>query len=109
MRGNGVEGGSGGAAAGDDDDEDAQTFADLFWDTFHGLGWEVPPTSATGWTFMFELTGPANRVVVQHDAAGLTLLGARHRVSGKEVGPDAALALAQREYAVRVGRAACGR
>ena len=101
MRGNGVDDG---AAT----DGDGQTFEELFWDTFRTHGWEVPASAAAGWTFMFELTGPANQVVVQHSTPQLALLGARHRVSGKELGPDAAQAMAQRAYEVG-GRLGCGR
>lgn len=59
-------------------------FSDYFWQTFgtkHG-GFEC---SKSGMCFLFELMGPANRVVVQHAEPRLVLLGARVRESGEEL------------------------
>jgi hypothetical protein len=66
------------------------TFADLFWQTMaqqddHWL--PLRPDSRVidpDLTLVFELTSPYNRVVVQYDQPRLTLLAARHRVTGKE-------------------------
>lgn len=60
-------------------------FADLFWETlglYLGEDWDAPPWEAADWCYLFELTTPHNRVVVNHLHAGLTLLGIRDRVSG---------------------------
>jgi hypothetical protein len=60
-------------------------FAALFWETlglYLGEDWEIPPWESSDWCYLFELTTPQNRVVVNHQAASLTLLGVRDRVSG---------------------------
>jgi hypothetical protein len=54
---------------------DGTTFADLFWRTFHAMRYQVPIN--IGRCYMFELTSPLNRVVVEHRKDTLTLLGAR--------------------------------
>jgi hypothetical protein len=66
------------------------TFGDYFWDTFPGGIERFPwPWSDAGrYCFIFELTGPLNRVVVPHAHAGLTLLGARDMETGEEVRPQ---------------------
>lgn len=38
-------------------------------------------------TYMFELTTPANRIVVEYEGYGITLLAARKTASGKELNP----------------------
>lgn len=53
------------------------TFADLFWRTFQDVGYKVPHTMWSGVTFIFELTTPYNRVVVNHGHSDLILLGSR--------------------------------
>jgi hypothetical protein len=53
------------------------TFADLFWETFHDKHYTVPEPLWSGVTFIFELTSPYNRVVVNHAFSDLKLLGAR--------------------------------
>lgn len=63
------------------------TFAALFWRTLAGY---LPPESfaetvgdgGTGWSYLFELTSPHNRVVVAHTEARLTLFGARNLETG---------------------------
>jgi hypothetical protein len=50
------------------------TFKDLFWKTWAGR----PLPRDVGRCFFFELTGPLNRVVVQHRESKLTLLGGRN-------------------------------
>jgi hypothetical protein len=60
-------------------------FAALFWETlglYLGEDWETPPWESANWCYLFELTTPHNRVVVNHLQAGLTLLGIRDRASG---------------------------
>ncbi len=62
------------------------TFEQLFWDTYLKMGaYNHPPASHC---FYFELTSPLNRIVVPHAEAKLTLLGARHIDSQKEMGPE---------------------
>jgi hypothetical protein len=61
-------------------------FAALFWETlglYLGEDWETPPWESSDWCYLFELTTPQNRVVVNHQAASLTLLGIRDRSSGQ--------------------------
>lgn len=64
------------------------TFRELFWRTFDGMGAKLPPIGV-GWCFSFELTGPLNRIVVQHKSDKLTLLAARSLVDQSEVSPFA--------------------
>jgi T4 RnlA family RNA ligase len=66
------------------------TFAKLFYDAAHRH--EMWPTAeAEEYTFLFELTGPFNRIVVQHHESSVTLLAARHTQTGQEIHPvDAA-------------------
>jgi len=64
------------------------TFAALFWQTlglYLGEDWDTPPWESPDWCYLFELTTPQNRVVVNHQAASLTLLGVRDRLSGQWV------------------------
>ena len=63
-------------------------FAPLFWETlglYLGEDWDTPPWENPDWCYLFELTTPHNRVVVNHLTASLTLLGVRDRVSGQWV------------------------
>lgn len=60
-------------------------FAALFWETlglYLGEDWETPPWQDTDWCYLFELTTPHNRVIVNHLQASLTLLGVRDRATG---------------------------
>ena len=84
------------------------TFAALFWETlglYLGEDWETPPWENANWCYLFELTTPHNRVIVNHLTAGLTLLGIRDRVTGQWVKTsDAAMARVVppvREYALQ--------
>lgn len=64
------------------------TFAELFWQTlglYLGEDWDTPPWENSDWCYLFELTTPQNRVVVNHLTASLTLLGVRDRASGQWV------------------------
>lgn len=58
------------------------TFKDYFWRTWSGR--ELPEWSGIGDVFIFELTGPLNRVVVPHQEARLTLLAVRNVTTGRE-------------------------
>lgn len=53
------------------------SFHDLFWATFTDMGYKVPDVMWSSVTFIFELTTPYNRVVVDHKKSSLKLLGAR--------------------------------
>lgn len=63
-------------------------FADLFWKTL-GMSRELFKGDKLdeGVTFMFELTTPMNKVVVQHKDSKVTFLGARWRDTGEEIPP----------------------
>lgn len=66
----------------------AYTFAELFWETlgiYLGEDWDAAPWESADWCYLFELTTPHNRVIVNHLTAGLTVLGVRDRVSGQWV------------------------
>ncbi len=68
--------------------DSAFTFAELFWETlglYLGEDWDTAPWESPDWCYLFELTTPHNRVIVNHLTAGLTLLGVRDRVSGQWV------------------------
>ncbi len=57
------------------------TFAEYFWSTFRAQGGKLPPPGYhRELVFSFELMGPMNRVVVEHVAPWLRLLGVRERV-----------------------------
>lgn len=63
------------------------TFADYFWQVlrtrYAAPMFDAAPTYPwTAFTWLFELTGPLNRVVVPHAEAKLTLLGARSTSTG---------------------------
>lgn len=77
-----------------------RTFAALFWETWKASQCVLPGDEAKGVTFLMELTSPWNRIVVQHKASGLTLLGAR-RTSGEWLHLDAASALLRTVRPVR--------
>ena len=75
-------------ASGPVGDNSEMTFAALFQQTlglYLGEDWDTPPWESTDWCYLFELTTPQNRVVVNHLTAGLTLLGVRDRASGSWV------------------------
>lgn len=60
------------------------TFAELFWETYKSMGYELPMISQNGFTFIFELTSPYNRIVVPYRKAQLTLIGIRNNLTQKE-------------------------
>lgn len=65
-----------------------KTFASYFWETF-GAQTDGTLPFTDRYCFMFELTGPLNRIVVPHMKAHITLLGARDMETGEEVPPQA--------------------
>lgn len=72
----------------------AGTFADLFWETWRGLGYELPSFQ---WNvcFMFELMTPHNRIVCRHSSPRIVLHGARGLDTLAEHDPE--------DFAVRYG------
>jgi hypothetical protein len=68
------------------------TMADLFWRTFHDLGYVLPPTDVDR-CYMLELLTPHNRIVVQHAAARLVLHGVRRMSDLAELPPESAAGL----------------
>lgn len=77
----------------------ADKFSAYFWRTFWDGGltlpnlWNTHP--AQDHCFFFELTGPANRIVVVHERPSLTLLGARNVRTMQEIPASAAADLFQ--------------
>jgi len=70
------------------------TFKDLFWETFKKEQYGVNGLNLNT-TYMFELTSPFNRVVVDHKESHLTLIGVRNNKTLEEfptsvvsLGPD---------------------
>jgi hypothetical protein len=75
--------------AGGDVNGSGMIFADYFWSTFLDSGLSTPLGRASqAWCFLFELTGPHNRIVVPHQTASLTLLAARNRETGEYMLPE---------------------
>ncbi len=60
-------------------------FSDYFWECFNKQELQLP--FYTDYCYMFELTGPLNRVVIPHEQASITLLGARNVITQKELLP----------------------
>lgn len=61
------------------------SFAELFWRTWLERCYPLPSSINQNYTFMFELTGPLNRVIVAHDRANIKLIGVRGNGSGVEL------------------------
>lgn len=61
------------------------TRAELFWQTWHAHGYQLPQD--TEHCYMFELTTPKSPVVVRYAADALALIGVRHLPSGAEGDP----------------------
>lgn len=61
----------------------AKPFMQLFWETWHRKQFVLPVYH--GFTWMFELTSPLNRIVVPHQEHDLSLIGMRSIWSGNEV------------------------
>jgi RNA ligase len=72
------------------------SFADLFWQTFHSNKYQLP--TQTNLTYLFELCGPANRVVCVYPEPRLVLLGARDRTNGDDYSPTEASSLLLNDY-----------
>lgn len=64
----------------------SRTFADVFWETWKGLGYRLPEEA--GHTFMFELCTPFNRVVVPYQERRLVLHGVRCARTFREERPE---------------------
>ncbi len=64
----------------------SKLFSELFWDTWNELGYEYPKN--TNYTYIFELTGPSNQVIVPHKSSHIYLIGARDINTLKEVSID---------------------
>lgn len=62
------------------------TFEELFWQTFNKMKLELPNSPELN--FIWELTGPKNRVVVNYPDEQLTLIGVRNRNTGEELSLD---------------------
>jgi hypothetical protein len=63
------------------------TFGELFWECFKKQG--MSTDGLFSWyTYIFELTSPFNRVVVDYKESYLTLIGVRNLQTLKEVHPD---------------------
>lgn len=71
--------------------DESVTFKDLFWRTFHDLGYQLPAPSFAvhpyKMTFMFELLCPENKIVVDHEKPRLVLHGVRDLFTYKEYPP----------------------
>ena len=61
------------------------TFGELFWDTFYKN--YIINDLPNGLTYIFELTSPYNKIIVNHKDSKLTLLGVRDPFSGVEYEP----------------------
>lgn len=62
---------------------EGMTFGSLFWETWDRMGWMRPESEGveSGYSYMFELCCPENRVVVPHTERRLLLHGARNLVT----------------------------
>lgn len=80
------------------------TFADYFWQTARLQCGDGPFVLADiRWCYYFELTGPLNRIIVQHDAPRLTLLGARNMLTQQEASVEDAHEILMAPAIPRVG------
>ena len=64
--------------------DDPRTFAELFWDTWKELGYELPSDILSDYTFMFELMTPFNRIIIPHKESRIVLHGMRDKCNDKE-------------------------
>lgn len=62
------------------------TFQELFWKTWHELGYEMPQNKNL--SYAFELCTKYNRIVVKHEKPRIVFLGARDNEYGYEVFTD---------------------
>ena len=77
-----------------DQEEGIRSFGDLFYRAGGSLLEELQETEVfrKGYTYIFELTSPYNRVVVPHKDIRITLIGVRDNDSGEEIDPVITLA-----------------
>jgi hypothetical protein len=67
-----------------------RSFAEYFWQTFeldYGRLEKEDPQGISDLCFFFELTGPLNQIVIRHEEAQVTLLGARSTLTDAEFCP----------------------
>lgn len=62
-----------------------RTFAQAFWDTYLQHGYPHLTRDCAYFTFMFEFTSPANRVVVRQRQSRIRVIGARSIQDGSEL------------------------
>lgn len=62
-----------------------RSFASLFWEIWDAKKYRLPSEMYESCTFMFELTSPFNRVVVQNTDSTVRLIGVRNNLSGLEL------------------------
>lgn len=60
------------------------SFAELFWQTWQSQLYQLP-FGRHDLTFVFELTGPLNQIVVQYAVSSISLLAVRSRSTGLEL------------------------
>ena len=60
------------------------SFSELFWGTFHDLGYNKSQLDVN-YTYMFELMTPYNMVVVRHTKSNIVMLGARNNATFAEL------------------------
>jgi hypothetical protein len=76
---------SGHPTAGGSFGAESRTFQEAFWQTFHALGYQLPPEELQDTTFLLELCDAPNRIVVRHEKPLLVLHGARRLTTGQEI------------------------
>ncbi len=59
-------------------------FSELFWETWGAMGWTFAAAD-TGVTYVFELCGPDNPIILQYDTPFVSLLAARRIADGVEL------------------------
>jgi hypothetical protein len=75
---------SGHPTAGGSYGDEARTFRDAFWETWHALGMRVHD-GPLPYCFMFEFCADAHRIVCRYEKPRIVLHGARDLVSGEEM------------------------
>lgn len=64
------------------------TFNGLFWWLWNVLAYKRPDLQWRGWTFLFEMMTPYNRIVCKYGEDRIVFLGARENETGIELGAD---------------------
>lgn len=64
------------------------SFAELFWQVWKELGYQLPPISHSDYCFAFELMTPFNKIVVQHKKNRIVLHGVRDLQTLEEKDPS---------------------